>query len=115
MGSLRLIDKVMRVSPSIRIATICNTNGKIIHTARRKVIKNRLSRSESRAALASAVRAWKVRNATSRKIGKGKYVIAEYEKVKRITLPVGRNLLYVTTSPNADHNRIIRRLRQLKA
>ena len=115
MGSIRLIDKVMMVSPSIRIATVCNMNGTIIHTARRKVIKNRLSPSESRRALASAVKAWKVRNATSRKIGKGKYVIAEYEKVKRITMPVGQNLLYVTTSPNADHNRIIRRLRQLKA
>lgn len=115
MGSVRLIDKVMRVSPSIRIATVCDRNGRIIHSARRKVVKNRLSRSESRQALASAVRAWRVRNSVSRKIGKGKYVIAEYEKVKRITLPVGRNLLYVSTSPNADHNRIIRRLRQLKA
>ncbi len=115
MGSIRLIDKVMRVSPSIRIATVCDRNGKIIHTARRTVVKNRLSPSESRAALASAVRAWKVRNSTSRKIGKGKYVIAKYEKVTRITMPIGRNLLYVTISPNADHDKIVQGLRRLKA
>ena len=114
MNALKLIKKVMKTSPSIRVATICTMNGRIIYSARRKTIKNRLTPHESRKALASAARAWKLRNQTSRKIGRGKYVLAEYEKVKRITMPVGRNLLYVTTSTGANHNRIINSLRRLR-
>lgn len=114
MNTLKLIDKVMKTSPSIRVATVCNTNGKIIYSARRKAVKNRLTPRESRKALVAAARAWRIRNQVSRKIGRGRYVLAEYDKVKRITMPVGRNLLYVTTSPNANHNRIISRLRRYR-
>ena len=43
------------------------------------------------------------------KIGKGKYVVAEYEKIKRITMPLDDNhILYVTTEVNADHDKIIK-------
>ena len=114
MGTLRTIDKVMNASPSIRIATICNSNGKIIFSARRKSVKNRLSHAESRKALQQAARSWKLRKSVSRKIGKCKYVIAEYDRVKRITMPIGKNLLYVSTSTGADHNRIITKLRRLR-
>jgi hypothetical protein len=48
------------------------------------------------------------------KIGKGKYVLAEYEKIKRITMPLGDEHLYITTEPEADHSRIIERVRTLK-
>jgi hypothetical protein len=38
------------------------------------------------------------------KIGRGKYVLAEYEKTKRITMPLGdRHLVYLTTEPQANH------------
>ena len=35
-----------------------------------------------------AVSAWKTRSQLANKIGKGKYVLAEYEKIKRITMPL---------------------------
>jgi adenine specific DNA methylase Mod len=36
-------------------------------------------------------------------IGKGKYVLAEYEKIKRITMPLNdEHLLYITTEPEAN-------------
>jgi hypothetical protein len=42
------------------------------------------------------------------KTGKGKYVLAEYEKIKRITLPLGGDhMLYITTEPQADHAKIL--------
>jgi hypothetical protein len=53
------------------------------------------------------VNAWKTRSELTPKIGKGKYVLAEYEKIKRITMPLGENhLLYVTTEIDADHSAI---------
>jgi hypothetical protein len=55
-----------------------------------------------------AVNAWKSRSQLAPKIGKGKYVLAEYEKIKRITMPLGdKHLVYVTTEPQANHAYII--------
>jgi hypothetical protein len=35
-------------------------------------------------------------------------VLAEYEKIKRITMPLGeKHLVYVTTEPQANHANII--------
>ena len=43
-------------------------------------------------------------------------VLAEYEKIKRITMPFGDDyLLYVTTEIEADHFNIINRIRKLEA
>ena len=45
------------------------------------------------------VNSWKTRTQLAPKIGKGKYVLAEYEKLKRITMPLGdEHLLYITTA-----------------
>jgi hypothetical protein len=42
--------------------------------------------------------------------------LAEYEKLKRITMPLGdeKHLLYITTEPEADHSKIIERVGTLK-
>ena len=110
-----LVSKILKVSPSIRVATVCDLNGKVVSTAHAKSVKNVLSASESRESLRNAARAWKGRKALSRKLGKCKYVIAEFDRVKRITLASGKNhLIYITTSTKADHNRIIRRVRSFR-
>ena len=56
-----------------------------------------------------ALARWGLRNALSSKVGKGKYAMAAYEKVKRITIPLHDNshLLLVTTEVDADHDKII--------
>jgi hypothetical protein len=60
--------------------------------------------------------AWKVRSELSDKIGKGLYVLAEYEKIKRITMPFGDDfLLYLTTEVEADDSSIYDRIRSLEA
>jgi hypothetical protein len=48
-------------------------------------------------------------------VGKGRYAMAEYEKVKRITIPLEDNshLLLVTTGVNADHSKIIEQVLKL--
>jgi hypothetical protein len=71
----------------------------------REGVKNLLTPEESMKSLELAVKAWKTRSELTSKIGKGKYVLAEYERIKRITMPLGDNhLLYVTTETDADHS-----------
>jgi hypothetical protein len=61
-----------------------------------------------------AVNAWKSRSQLAPKIGKGKYVLPEYEKIKRITMPLGeRHLVYVTTELQANHDNIISEITSL--
>jgi hypothetical protein len=108
---------VMNLDPKIRLVTICDTNGKIMFSDHRPGVMNLLSPEESKRSLEMANNAWKERTKLAPKIGKGKYVLAEYEKIKRITMPLGNtdHLLYITTDPEADHAKIINGVRQMAA
>ena len=87
---------------------------KIIHSDHREGVKNLLTPEESKKSLELEVNSWKTRNQLAPKIGKGKYLLAEYEKIKRITMPLGdEHLLYVTTEIEADHSVQIDRITKL--
>jgi hypothetical protein len=106
---------IMNIDPKIRLATICDTNGNIIFYRHRQGVQNLLTKDESKKSLEMAMAAWKVRSELSDKIGKGMYVLAEYEKIKRITMPFGDDfLLYLTTEVEADHSSIYDRIRSLE-
>lgn len=54
---------------------------------------------------------WDTRKNLAHKIGKTKYIIAKYEKLKRITFPTDENrLLMVTIEINTDHQVIINKI-----
>ena len=90
------------------MVTICDTDGKIMFSDHRPGVTNLPTPEESKKSLEMVVNAWKSRSLLSPKIGKGKYVLAEYEKIKRITMPLGnQHLVYVTTEPQATHTNII--------
>ncbi|MCH7876894.1 MAG: hypothetical protein IIA20_01430, partial [Thaumarchaeota archaeon] len=77
--------------------------------------KNLLTQRESLKSLESATRAWSLRNEFASKIGKGEFVIAQYGKIKRIVIPLDKDhLLYMTTTRNADHNKIVKKATKLK-
>jgi hypothetical protein len=107
---------IINIDPNIRLVTICDTNGKIMYSRHRQGVKNLLNDDESKQSLELAMNSWKTRSQLAPKIGKGKYVLAEYEKIKRITMPFGNDLLlYVTTEVEADHSNILDRIRKLEA
>jgi hypothetical protein len=108
-------EKLIKLSPSVRVVTFCDLNGKPVFTAHSKKVRNVLSQSESKESLKNAARAWKMRKKLARKLGSCKSVVAEYSAVKRITMPAGRNhILYVTTTAAFDHNKIVRKVRSFR-
>jgi hypothetical protein len=116
MNYQKLPADIMNIDPKIRLVTICDINGKVMFSDHRQGVKNLLSPEESKESLELAVKSWKIRSKLAPKIGKGKYVLAEYEKIKRITIPLGDDhILYVTTEPEADHSNIINRIHSLEA
>jgi hypothetical protein len=51
---------------------------------------------------------WALRNSLATKVGRGKYAMAEYEKIKRITFPLDLDhLLLVTTEADTEHMKVI--------
>ena len=106
---------IMRIDSKIRFATIFDVNGIILYSAHRDGVTNLLSPDENQKSLDQAVNAWKNRNEFANKIGKGMYVLAVYEKIKRITMPLdNEHLLYITTEANANHDKIIEKALKLK-
>jgi hypothetical protein len=86
-----------------------------MYSQHREGVKNLLNPEESQKSLELALNAWRVRSELANKIGKGKYTLTEYEKIKRITMPLGdKHLLYVTTEVDADHSNVIRGVTKMK-
>ena len=107
---------IVNIDPNIRLVTICDSDGKTMYSRHRQGVENLLTPEETKKSLEMAMTGWKVRSELSHKIGKGKYVLAEYEKIKRITMPFGDDyLLYLTTEVQANHMNIINRIRKLEA
>ncbi len=105
----------MALDPKIRFATVFDMNGDVKVSGNRKGVTNLLTPEESQKSLQLAINAWKSRNEVSDKIGKGKYALVEYEKIKRITMPIDQDhILYITTDVEADHAPIIYRALRLK-
>ena len=105
----------MRIDPKIRFATIFDMNGDIVYSGHREGVTNLLSPDENKKSLDQAVVAWKGRNEYAAKIGKGRYVLAVYEKIKRITMSLDdEHLLYITTEASANHETIIEKALKLK-
>ncbi|MGC1133480.1 MAG: hypothetical protein WA941_11700 [Nitrososphaeraceae archaeon] len=107
---------IVNIDPNIRLVTICDSDGKTMYSRHREGVENLLTPEETKKSLEMAMTGWKVRSEVSHKIGKGRYVLAEYEKIKRITMPFGDDyLLYLTTEVQANHTNIINRIRKLEA
>ena len=110
-----IFDKVLGIDPKIRFATIFDMNGKVVFSMHREGVQSLLTPEESQRSLQLAISAWISRNEVSDKIGKGRYALVEYEKLKRITLPLDSEyILYITTDVEADHASIITRALRLK-
>ena len=60
-------------------------------------IKNIIPLADTKKTLLRAVTAWQERSKITDKVGRGLYVIAAYEKIKRITIPLDKgNLLFIS-------------------
>ena len=108
-------EKILEVSPSVRVVSVCDLNGKLVYSARSKKVNILISKNQSLASLKAAASDWKQRKKLLKTLGPCKYVVAEYDKVKRIVMPAGKNhILYVTTTSAFDHNKIIKKVRSFR-
>ncbi len=92
----RLVSMILEANKNIRYACICDGDGNILWNSRRNDIQSLITLEDTKASLKMALENWKKRDNITAKIGKGKYAIVGYEKLKRVTVPMRNNhLLYV--------------------
>jgi len=109
------VEKILKTSPSVRVVSVCDLKGKLIFSQRSKKVHILVSKKQSLASLKAAANDWKQRKKLAKTLGTCKYVVAEYDKVKRIVIPAGKNhILYVTTTSAFDHNKVIRKVRSFR-
>jgi hypothetical protein len=109
-----LCKQILNLDPKVRFAGICDDSGEIKYGGQREGIKNLLSPEETKRSNLQALARWGLRNSLASRIGKGIYAMAEYDKIKRITLPLeSDHLLLVTTEVQADHRTIINNVLKL--
>jgi len=108
MDYTQLCKDILDLYPKVRFAGICDDNGEIKYGGQREGVKSLLSPEETKKSNIQALARWALRNALAHKVGKGKYAMAEYEKIKRITIPLeNSHLLLITTEVDADHGKIV--------
>jgi hypothetical protein len=97
MNFEKLLEIIMNSDVNIRHSVITDTDGNIITVNHRSGVQNFLSEEETASSLKRAASAWKARKQLSPKIGKGLYAVAAFEKITRITFPLGDdNLIFVS-------------------
>jgi hypothetical protein len=93
MGFEQLLQTIMDSDVNIRHSVITDADGNIITVNHRPGVINYLSEEETADSLKRAANAWKARKELSPKIGMGLYAVAAYEKITRVTFPLGENNL----------------------
>ena len=92
-----LLQRIMDSDVNIRHSVITDVDGNILTVNHREGISNYLSSDETAASLKRAASAWKATKELSHKIGRGLYAVAAFEKITRITFPLGdNNLIFVS-------------------
>ena len=93
----KLLNMLMDFNNSIRFAAVCDSKGEILWHSQRTGIKNLIPLTDTKKTLLRAVNAWQERSKITNVVGRGLYVIAAYEKIKRITIPLDNgNLLFIS-------------------
>jgi len=102
MDFVVLLKRIMDSDVNIRHSIVTDNEGNILATSHREGITNYLSADETAASLKRASVAWKGRNELAPKIGHGLYAVATFEKITRMTFPLGNNnLIFVSMGSDA--------------
>ena len=102
MDFVNLLKRIMDSDVNIRHSLVTDSEGNILATSHREGITNYLSADETAASLKRASVAWRGRKELSSKIGHGLYAVAAFEKITRMTFPLGDdNLIFVSMGSDA--------------
>ena len=106
MNYEKICDQILKSNEKIRYAAVYDY-GELVDKIRPGVTSH-LTREETETSLSQAIYRWSTRKKTADKIGVPVYALAKYEKIYRITIPIGgAGLILITTELDVDINEIV--------
>ena len=114
MDYKKLCHDVLDLDPKVRFVGICDNTGEVKNGGIREGIQSILTDEEIKKANLITLERWRLHNKLADRIGKARYAMEEYEKVKQITMPLeDEHLLLISTEVDANHGKIIESAIQL--
>jgi hypothetical protein len=114
MDYQKLCNDVLNLDSKIRFVGICDNTGEIKNGGLREGIKSFLTDEEIKKSNLISLERWRLHNTLADRIGKARFAMEEYEKVKQITIPLeDEHLLLISTEVDGDHGKIIESAIQL--
>lgn len=112
----KFCEEILYIDPQIRFAGVFAANGEMKGGGPREGIKIRFTMAELKKSGIQALGRWILRNPDEDKMGKSRFAIVEYERVRLITVPIDRShILFVSTELQANYVNIVNRILKLKA
>ena len=109
----KFCEEVFKLDKNIRYIGVFDGNFSVIRM--REGLKNLLTEEETRNSLVDTLSRWKTRMGLEKKLGKALYAMAEYEKVKRITIPLNeQGLILVSMESSAFHEIITKEIIEIR-
>lgn len=110
----KLCHDVLDLDSKVRFVGICDNTGEIKKGGLREGLDSILTDEEIKKANLITLERWRLHNKLADRIGKARYAMEEYEKVKQITMPLeDEHLLLISTEVDAEHGKIIESAIQL--
>jgi len=100
MNVSQFLDRVMECDPYVRFAVVIDTYGKKVDSRQKEGVENFLPPQEMDDSIRHALHAWEFRKKISEFVGKNQFVLAVYDNVRRLTLPLGKDRLLLVALDN---------------
>jgi len=106
MNYEKICDEVLNCDNQIRYVGIYDYGE--LYGKMKPGISNYLTKEETELSLSQAIYRWATRKKTASKIGKPIFAMAKYEKIYRVTIPIGgAGLILVSTELSANVNGVV--------
>ena len=114
MDYKKLCSLILGIEPQIRSVYVYHHNGELLAGGMRDGLEPILPPEEITKSIHNTILRWQTRELLYPFLGAGRYSMTEYEKVKRITIPLETHvILVVGIEVEADHDIIIHKMLQL--
>ena len=113
MEPKQFVDEIFKISPLIRFSAIYFEGD--FYTKKRDDVDTHLDSIETIESMSDAVLRMEQREKYSQKIGNVHYIIAKYDELNRVTIPLGKDgLIMFSTEPEAECELIAKKVIEFK-
>ena len=113
MEPKQFVEEIMKISPLIRFSAIYFEGDFVVK--KRDGVKTHLDSFETTKSMSYAVLRMEQRKEHSQKIGNVHYALAKYDKLNRVTIPLGKDgLIMFSTEPEAECELIAEKVIEFK-